>query len=204
MAETLSRKDQITQVAKGLFKQHGYAATSMRDLARAIGIEPASLYSHIKGKEELLRDICLGIGEDFHTALDTALESNDPPEVQFRAAIRAHIGVIIDNIDASGVFFVDWRYLTEPNITLFRNLRHDYEQKFRNILRAGIRHGVFRETDIRFTMRMIFSAINGTHEWYKPNGQLDPDDISTQTADFLLRGLMLDPATSTFSNPKPE
>ena len=59
----LSRKEQVIRKAAELFKDKGYAAASMRDLAQLLGIEAASLYSHIKSKEEILRSLCFAVRE---------------------------------------------------------------------------------------------------------------------------------------------
>src|ERR1043166_6128824 len=67
MAEALNtnRKEQIIATAARLFKKDGYAATSMRDIAAALEIEAASLYHHIKSKEEILESICFDMADKF-------------------------------------------------------------------------------------------------------------------------------------------
>ena len=60
-----TRKDEIIQTSAILFKQKGYSAVTMRDIARAMGIKAASLYNHITSKQEILSDIIISLAEQF-------------------------------------------------------------------------------------------------------------------------------------------
>lgn len=188
--ESITRKDQITRVAQHMFSEKGYVGTSMRDLAKVIGIEPASLYSHIKGKEDLLQRICFKIAADFFAEWDKQVDAQAAPQEQFRQAIHAHIRVITNNMEASAVFFNEWKHLTGEAQEQFQQQRREYEQRFVAILIAGCKEGVFRPIDVRFTMRVIFSSLNGTHDWYKPGGRMTVDEVADNVADFLLEGLL--------------
>ncbi|NKB84848.1 helix-turn-helix transcriptional regulator [Ochrobactrum grignonense] len=46
----------IIETAAGLFADLGYSAVSMRDVASKVGVTPANLYHHFKGKDELIRE----------------------------------------------------------------------------------------------------------------------------------------------------
>jgi AcrR family transcriptional regulator len=136
MAEILniSRKEQIVNVAAKLFKQKGFVATSMRDLAAELGIEAASIYYHFKSKEELLEKICFDMADKFIT---NAREVNDiyfNAEEKLRMAIKFHIETITENQNQSSVFLSEWRNLSEPKLKLFRQLRQQYENQFTIIL----------------------------------------------------------------------
>lgn len=188
--ETLTRKDQINQVAQNLFRERGYAATSMRDLAKAIGIEAASLYSHIKSKEELLQNICFRIANEFFDEYDRVQNGTTDPKLRFRHAVTAHTRVVASNLDASTVFFNEWRHLNEPSLTEFKKQRAEYEERFKALLKEGIETGVFRDVQVSFAMRLVFSTLNGIPTWYRPDGPKTPDQIAEQIADFLLEGLL--------------
>jgi len=69
-------------------------------------------------------------------------------------------------------------------------LRAEYEERFKALLKEGIESGVFRQVQVSFAMRLVFSTLNGIPTWYRPDGALTPDQISEQIADFLLEGLL--------------
>lgn len=184
------RKGQILTVAQQLFRDYGYAATSMRQLASKIGIEPASMYSHIKGKEDLLQEICFGMAEEFMQAQDDIAKLNLPAIEHLQQAIIAHVEVITKDIDAAAVFFHDWRHLSGTSLQSFKKLRFQYEDNFRKIIRRGIEEDVLRKVDEKFMVLTIFSAMNWTYEWYKPDSGMSGTEIGSKVAEILLNGLI--------------
>lgn len=184
-----SRKQQIEEKATILFQERGYAATSMRDLAQDLGIEAASLYSHIKSKEEILQKICFRMAEEFFSAWREVELENSSQAAKMEKAMIAHVKVITKDTDASAVFFNEWRHLSEPFLSEFLGMRDDYEGRFKKILRDGMASGEFKIVDEKFMMLTLLSSLNWTHNWYKPEGNLKPEEIGKRLSGLLLNGL---------------
>ncbi len=189
MEAVLTRKEQIEKTATALFKRKGYTATSMRDLANALGIEAASIYSHIRSKEEILQRVCFKMADEFFDALDTAESMAGPATVRLQRAIAAHVQVLTQNTEASAVFLHEWRHLSEPLHSNFLALRDKYEARFRDIIREGIQRGEFSVPDEKFAVLTILSALNWIHTWYKPEGKMTPTEIAENLSEMLLNGL---------------
>lgn len=190
----ISRKEQITETAAKLFSERGYMATSMRDIAEKMGIEAASLYNHISGKEEILHSICFDMAHLFIRAIDEVNDIYFDAEKKLRMAIQNHIEILTANLTRSTVFLHEWKYLTGENRSAFIALRDKYEKEFTVILQNGEDENLFKEVDKKFAVLNILSSLNWITEWYKPTGEMTPEQIATKLSDFVLMGL---------SKPKP-
>jgi AcrR family transcriptional regulator len=187
--ETSARKAQLLETAERLFRQRGYQATSMRDIAAEIGIKGGSLYSHVASKEDLLQEIAVRAADDFFTAIEPIIAADEPAQLKLRRAIIAHVGVITQNLDAAAVYFHEWRHLSEPHRSAFARRRDAYEALFRGIIGEGIRAGIFAPVDEKFAALLVLSALNWTHQWYRPDGAMSPEEIGRTLADLLCNGL---------------
>jgi AcrR family transcriptional regulator len=183
------KKARIREIATDLFRVKGYAATSMRDLAQEVGIEAASLYSHVKSKEELLQSICFNLASAFFETIRPVREMNASAAIKLQHAILAHVEVVISNTSASAVFLHEWRHLSEPAYSDFKALRSEYERIFLDILRQGSAEGAFSFKDESIAVRNLLSALNWLYEWYRPDGRYDAEEISNQLFDLIFNGI---------------
>ncbi len=185
----LSRKEQIVVASAKLFREKGFEAASMRDIARALGIEAASLYSHIKSKDELLEIICFQMADRLLKAIDEVNDIYFNAEEKLRMAISNHVKIVTDDLDASSVFLREWRHLKPEKLKEFIPLRNRYEDGFTHILVNGENENVFEAPDKKFAVLTILSAVNWITEWYQPNGSKSPAEIAGHLSDFILTGL---------------
>ena len=188
--EKTSRKHQLELTATQLFKEKGYTASSMRDLANEVGIEAASLYSHIKSKEEILRNICFRMAGEFFAAIDSIdNKSIDSMAQKLENYIIAHTEVIARDTAATLVFINEWKHLSEPHYTNFNEQRHRYEKRFIEILKEGIKRKEFLPIDEKFVVLTILSSLNWIPHWYNPAGKMSPGEIGRQLSRMLINGI---------------
>jgi TetR/AcrR family transcriptional regulator, cholesterol catabolism regulator len=184
-----NKKQIVLNEAVKLISTHGYHATSMRDLAKALDIEAASIYNHISSKEEILQLTCFSLAKKFLTAIDEVNDIYFNAEEKLRLAIKNHVEILTDNLYESGVFLHEWKNLSEPFLTQFKEMRNNYESGFKTIVQNGIDEGLFHEVDKKFAVLTILSSVNWIIEWYNPKGSMSPEQIAEKLSDFILKGL---------------
>lgn len=187
--QKISRKEQIINTAADLFRKKGFEAASMRDIASGLGIEAASLYSHIKSKDEILETICFKMADDLIKSIDDVNDLFFNAEEKLQSAVKNHVNIITGNLNSSSVFLREWRHLPEPKLKEFIKLRNRYEDGFTSILLNGENENVFEAKDKKFAVLTILSAVNWIIEWYNPKGKMTPDEISEHLTEFILTGL---------------
>lgn len=186
----LSRKEQVIRKAAELFREKGYAASSMRDLAQKLGIEAASLYSHIKSKEEILQNLCFDMAGEFIKSLNAVEASKSSATEKLTQGIIGHIQVMSKDLIASAVFMNEHRHLSQPYLREFLLLRINYINRFKAIIETGVKQGEFKESiDRKLAVMTLFSSLNWMPMWYDPNSAIVPGELGKQLADMLVNGL---------------
>jgi AcrR family transcriptional regulator len=188
VVETL-RQREIEEAASSLFHERGYSGTSVRDIARALDIQGASLYAHVASKEAVLWSIVDRTAGRFEAAADAATNDadtdrvagtspEDAPARTLDLLVRAHVAVVTEDIQRASVFVHEWRALAKERRATIAHRRDAYEARFRTVVEDGIRTGAFRAVDADATAAFILTALNGLVAWYRPTGRLDPAEIA--------------------------
>ena len=198
MVETTRRRE-IEDAASSLFREHGYSGTSIRDIARALDIQGASLYSHVDSKQDVLWSIVEGTATRFESAADAAIANaaliaNGGPSARLSGLVHAHVGVVTDDVGRASVFVHEWRSLGSERRSEIARRRDAYEARFRTIIEDGVEAGTFGPTDSAVTTAFILTALNGLVAWYRPDGRIDPAALADSYADLVLRAVMGVPA----------
>jgi len=185
----MSRKEQIIEAAAALIGQKGYAAVSMRSLAESVGLETSSIYSHFTSKEDILWAIASRCADDFQQTVAPVFESKLHTREKLSRMLAAHVEVTLRNRLAAPVFVQEWRHLGDVQRDEYAKRRDSYERMFREVVRHGVSEHVFRNIDGRLATLTLLSALNSTAQWYRPEGDLKPEEIGESLAEMLLHGL---------------
>ena len=186
---TQNRRAEIIEIAAKLFKIKGFTATTMRDIAEQVGIEAASMYNHIKSKDEILQAICFKISNEYISQLNAIENQSKSPVEKIKELIRLHVRIIITDIDSISVANNEWKHLSEEALTVFKDARRDYEQRFATIIEAGIAAGELQPINISVALFTILSAVRWVELWYKNDREISPEILEENIISLLMNGL---------------
>jgi AcrR family transcriptional regulator len=189
--EAPSRRRRNEDVASALFRERGYAATSVRDIARALDVQGASLYAHVTSKEDVLWAIVERAATRFEVAADDAdrRAAKAGAAERLAALVRAHVDVITSDPGAASVFVHEWRALNPERLAAIAERRDAYERRVRGVIEDGMASGEFALTDPAVAAAFMLSALNGLAAWYRPDGRLASDRIADHFVDLSLRSV---------------
>jgi AcrR family transcriptional regulator len=185
-----NKRQLICEAAARLFRDKGYPATSMRDLAREVELKASSLYNHIQSKEEILQEICFENARRFLEGMEKVEKMEGTAADKIRALIRLHIRIATEDITSVTAFNDEWRHLSEPYLNKFKNLRRDYENRFRAIVAEGIAQGTFKPLNTSIVLYTLFSSVRWLYDWYKPGKKITPRDLERDIITMLMNGMV--------------
>lgn len=181
-----NRRRALIREAARLFREKGFEGTTVRDIARAVGMRSGSPFYHFDSKEDLLFAV---MEEGLIAGLEAtqALLARDlSPRDKFHALVRSHLDTLfVSGADFIPVLLYEWRSLSEPNRARIVALKDRYDAIWQQMVRELCRAGLIA-TDSRLARLLLLGAINYMATWYRPGGELSLDQVAGQAAEFFL------------------
>jgi TetR/AcrR family transcriptional regulator, cholesterol catabolism regulator len=181
-----AKKQNIITVAADLFQEKGFKAATMRDIAERVGIEASSIYSHVKSKDEILKEICMSCSLLFINGMEEIDQQDISARKKIKSLIALHIRVAHDYPATVNVFNDDWKFLAEPYLSTFIDGRKMYASKFKKILTEGKKEGKFDFENVDITFTFIINTLSWTYEAFK---KLKKEEIETQLTTLIIKSI---------------
>lgn len=185
----VNQRQRILEEAAKLFKEKGFAGTSMRDLGGEVGMEAASMYNHIKSKDEILESICFYVSDTYIAQLAEVKQTEASYTEKVESLLRRHVHLMLEDGAAVSVANNDWKYLTGDKLTAFKEARKTYEQGFASLLEQGIAAGELQPVNVSVALFTILSAVRWVELWYYPGRGISAEELEQNIMTILLNGL---------------
>ena len=181
-------REEIQRTAVDLFAHKGFAATSIRQLGTAAGVNSATLYHYAAGgKEEWLATIMRTCLAELLRLGRLALVCSEDPNIQLVQLVRGHVGMTALNPLTARVTDQEMRALSADNFAELVAVRDDYESMFSTVLTRGVRTSAFQVVDARLTRLALLEMCNGVAHWYRPDGRLSVMQVADQFGELARR-----------------
>lgn len=194
-AEYTAKREELVRIAARLFREKGYRATRLADIAAEAGIDRASVYYYVSSKEELFRESVEGI-------LDANLAGAERIAVDAKLAIATRLRHIVELLIASyeDNFPQMYVYIQEQ----MHQVVHEesawaqeitkktkrFESVVMNLIEDGIANGEFRQdVPVRLASNALFGMFNWTHRWFTPGGKLGGKDLAEAFCAIFFDGM---------------
>jgi len=183
------RRLNILKAAVKLFSEKGYHDATLEEIARELKYTKGSIYYYISSKQDLLfqcHDLAMNLLLD---NINKIKDSGLPPEIMLKEVIKGHIETLISEFNLIIVTLSNDYELEEKYSEIIIGKRDLYEKFISDIIRQGIKSGVFREIPVKVVINLIMGASNWVGRWYSDEGSMTLQEIGQFYADYLVAPL---------------
>lgn len=188
-----NKQIEIVNAAIQLFQQKGYHATSMQDIADAVGLQKGSLYHYITSKDDLLVDIIHDAIAQYNARLAEVRSMDLPVRRKLELAVRYHLKGIAEKLGMLTIFLRESYALEPDKAKVLDEESARYNRMFEELFQEGIDSGEVRGLDPKLATRTVLGACNWFYRWYRPDGARSIDELADFFVDVLFNGIAAAP-----------
>ncbi|MEE9148681.1 MAG: TetR/AcrR family transcriptional regulator [Candidatus Tectomicrobia bacterium] len=184
------KEQEIITAAAQLFKEKGYRATTLEDIAAAVGMLKGSLYYYIRSKEELLYLVVRDPIRQAYNKLEEIVKSEAPATTKIAQAIANHMTLFHQHYPHIAVYLHDFHNLKQKLQDNAIETPKHYQRLWTVLLQQGVETGELRpDLDVKVTGYAILGMSNWVYRWYNPQGALSAEEIADVFTKLALEGL---------------
>jgi AcrR family transcriptional regulator len=189
-APSNERLAEIYRTAAQIILRKGYDATSINDIANALGMTKAGLYHYINGKKELLFDIMnFGLDELDEEVATPAGEIAEPTE-RLRFIIASHAQLVTRGQGAITILVDEITALTPAQNRIITRRKREYFNRLRELLNTLKAEGKLQDVDTTAATFSLLGMISWLSRWFRQNGALTQEQVAEQITKIALNGLL--------------
>jgi TetR/AcrR family transcriptional regulator, cholesterol catabolism regulator len=184
------RLAEVYRTAAQIILRKGYDATSINDIANALGMTKAGLYHYIHGKKELLFDIMnFGLDELDEEVATPAASIHDPVE-RLHFIIASHAQLVTRGQGAITILVDEITALTPAQNRIITRRKREYFDRLRDLLNTLKEQGKLQNVDTTAATFSILGMISWLSRWFRQNGALTQEQVAEQIAKIAFNGLL--------------
>ena len=185
--EDAGRRAQLVRESARLFREKGYDATSVRDIAAATGLQSGSWVYHFRTKQDILAAVMEEGLQQALERIEAIAREQLAPREHFRALLRTHLDTLLGpGQDFIPVLLYEWRALAKKSRPRVVALQRRYEAVWDKVIAQLQRSGEWAQPT-RIDRLLMFGALNWMAHWYRPDGPFDVAQLADEAERFFLR-----------------
>ena len=181
------KRERVLAAACDLFYARGYTATTLDDVAAALGVTKPFIYTYFRGKAELLAALCTPTIELSLDAVATAAASPGTPTARLHRAMVEFAKVVLERQANIAIFFREEKNLDPDALAEITSLRKRFDRKLSALLGEGVAAGEFRVADANLAALALGGMISWAYTWHRPDGRLKLEALCEHLAELALQ-----------------
>lgn len=185
--EARDRRGLIVASAAGLFARRGFGATTVREIADAVGVLSGSLYHHFESKDAILAEILIGYLDAIQRRYAAVTDRGGPPARTLHDLVLASLQIATEQPDATAIYQNELHYLREqPRFADVLAGAANVQHTWLKVIEKGVADGAFRDdVDPRVFYRLIRDAVWLSVRWRNPG---PPERLAGEITSVFLDG----------------
>lgn len=181
-----TRRAELRAAAARLFRKVGYSRATVRDIAKAVGLQSGSIFYHFTSKEEMLEEVMSEGMRHFLDAAAAALRDEGDPRRRLRALLVGHLKALHSrDSDELAVVLSEWRSLSPTSRRRIVKQRDEVDAAWNTVLAELAAAGQLRG-DLNVVRLTILGALNWSVQWYDKRGKLSIEELAEQLLDLFV------------------